>query len=94
MDTGHYILIKDKRAYQVVWEKIKTSPDAPVVLQLIDPGFLSRVKRAISKEKDEDIRFKRQQNMPKYLHYTWDEQTCRLTVQLLTEMARYRLFNL
>lgn len=83
MDTSvSYRIIKQKRAYQVIWDQLKVPPNT-VVLKLIDAGFLSRVKRMISKEKDIDKKFKRKQNLPKYLFFSWDAETLELTISLV-----------
>lgn len=43
------------RTYQVIWERIKK--DKRVVLR-VKPGFVKRVKKAVSKEKNMDEGFK------------------------------------
>ena len=74
------------RTYEIVWKKLKNSPDLSVIICVIDPVFLSNIKRMISKEKDMDIGFKMINEVDRYkLKFEWNENSRELTARLVTK---------
>ena len=75
------------RTYERVWRQLRLPPHL-VVLEVLDPEFVPRIRRMISKEKDMDIGFKSMQDCERvYLKFSWDPAKLELTVELTNRLG-------
>lgn len=69
------------RTYRPIWDHLRKHHKC--VLSVVDAGFVPRIKRMISKEKDEDIGFKLLNQVERlYLQFSFDPEAMELTIVL------------
>ena len=75
-----------ERAYAPIWKALRKKKT--VTVAVLDPIFLSRLKRAVSKEKDEDVGFKLLNDIEKpRLKYEWNEEKGELKISLVSRVG-------
>ena len=74
------------RLYESIWLQLRWRQVC--VLSVADEAAVRRIKRGISKEKDQDEGFKLLNNLEKfYLKFSWNEKTMELKVELLSKQG-------
>lgn len=81
---------KPSRAYESIWKQLKKRQTC--VLEVIDPIFVTRIKKMIIKEKCRDLGFKVINEVDRYvLKFSWSQESKELTIKLV---SRYGLTDI
>jgi hypothetical protein len=74
------------RVYEGVWQQLRLTQE--IVLEVIDVGFVPRIKKAISKEKYMDVGFNLINEIESYkLYFYWSEEKKELRIELRSKFG-------
>jgi hypothetical protein len=74
--------IRTLRVYEGVWLELRRKK--VLTIDVIDPGFVPRINRMLSKEKNADVGFALlNEDIPVRIRYSWNEKKKKLTMKLV-----------